>query len=79
MKQGRYYMHEQAMDVCLYVEKSYRIGSGRYSVKAATYNLGYAGNPWQLDASRRYEIDDAANWIDVTTRFNNKRTKAGIP
>jgi hypothetical protein len=79
MAPGRYYMHKKSMDVCYYVERRFRIDLNRYSVKLEPWNLGYSGTPWRIDSARRFEIDNMDEWVNITDKIYNKRTKAGLP
>lgn len=79
MKPSQYYMHKRAMDVCIFVERSYRISDNRFSVRASFWNLGYSGVPWLSDVERRYDIADSNDWVNITDKFLDKRTAAGLP
>lgn len=79
MRPYRYYMHETAMDVCLFIDKVYRVSQSKYSVRASTLNLGYSGRPFLIALPRRYTITNAEQWVDVTDKINVKRVKSGLP
>lgn len=70
---NRVYMHKNAMDVALFVEKVHDT-----SVEGHWVNLGYTGNPWSLTgfSSEKLQFTD---WHDVTLFFKHKRTRPGLP
>lgn len=66
---GRYFMHENAMDVCFYVLEVRPNGQSL----GMWYNLGYTGNPWPIDEAGIFEAWINGNWRDVTEKINQPR------
>ncbi len=79
MRPGRFYMHEQGMDVAIEVLKSYRISANRYSLRVKWVNLGYTGTPWLVFGPERIEVTNPLSWRDVTSLIGNVRTESGVP
>lgn len=83
MTVGRVYMHKHAMDVCIqvdYIHKSLRLpwSPSNTSVRALWHNLGYAGEPWMLHSDELL-IKNEHDWVDITDRVTNVRTRPGLP
>lgn len=80
MRPNRVYMHEDCLDVCISVHKSFYVKYHKaYSINATWINLGYTGSPWIIDGPRRFEITAPNKWRDITSLIHNPRTKPGLP
>ncbi len=79
MRLNRFYMHKNAMDVCIQVRKSYQVTPDRFIVQAAWTNLGYAGRPYSLGITHRIDIANPQDWVDITFDITKVRTKSGLP
>jgi hypothetical protein len=69
------------MDVAFDVFKIREYRSGKLTLKGRWLNLGYTGSPWYCSSEESFEInkDQFENWIDITDRVSNVRTKSGVP
>ena len=69
MLKGRYYMHQQAMDVCALIISNQ--GNGMFEVQ--WWNVGYVGNPWpiRLETDIIYMHPDV--WKDITEYLQTPR------
>ena len=76
-----FYMHKDAMDVCMEVVRIPYRDNKRYRLKIRWWNLGYTGNPWLLDpmlfSLTIFKTD--AHWIYINNLMNKKRLKPGLP
>lgn len=69
-QKGQYYMHENAMDVCVKV-LSAEPGSNKCTVE--WWNLGYTGNPWPLEGEGPPQINITSAWRNITELVNKPR------
>ena len=78
-----FYMHENAMDVCLEVISVSHSDLKRINVKARWWNLGYVGNPYCITPQiETITIDnaDALKWHTLTNRqLHTARLAPGFP
>lgn len=68
---GRYYMHEQAMDVCVLIISD--AGGGTYEVQ--WWNIGYVGTPWPVDSGTDFIYMHPTVWKDITEYLKEPREK----
>lgn len=78
MKQYTYYMHENSMDVCIFVNHVKTLSNGHQIADVSWYNLGYCGFPWLLH-EEVITIKNAQNWVDISDKFMHTRVKSGLP
>ena len=75
-----YIMHENSMDVCIKIDGAYYTSEGDARVIGEWYNLGYTGNPWPCEISKRLikiNKQDINKWKKIDPFV--KRTKSGRP
>lgn len=78
-----FYMHKNAMDVCIEVLKVQYQDDKRIKLKVRWWNLGYVGEPYTLfgDSTDRLTLskDNWLEWVNITDRISNKREQPGLP
>lgn len=77
-----YFMHSNALDVCIYVLKIQFNGPDYVKMKVDYYNLGYSGNPWIIERKNNFivEKEQYSNWIRIPQeKLSIPRTKSGLP
>jgi len=78
-----FYMHKNAMDVCIEVLKVQYQDDKRIKLKVRWWNLGYAGEPYALfgDSTDKLTLskDNWLEWVNITDQINNKREHPGLP
>lgn len=70
------------MDCALEVLKIRHYTPKYCTVKARWINLGYMGQPYVIDprpSTYKIKIEDLKNWINITDKIYDKRTKPGVP
>ena len=75
-------MHKDGMDCALDVIKIKKYSSKYLTVKAVWINLGYMGQPFVIDpkpSTFKIKLEDRKNWINITDKIYDKRTKPGVP
>ncbi len=75
MTPGNYYMHEDCLDVCIYILSDHK---GKLQVRWV--NLGYAGKPFVVHPYIDViDIPDSKKWFEVTNLINKVRKQPGLP
>jgi hypothetical protein len=78
-----FYMHKNAMDVCIEVLKIRYQDDRQIKLKVRWWNLGYAGERYALFGNNAENlILSRANWLEwvnITDQVDNKREKPGLP
>lgn len=69
IQQGKFYMHNKAMDVCVFVQSI----ADNSMANVKWYNIGYTGNPWLImdEVECIYMHPDV--WNDVTELLSTPR------
>lgn len=82
MRSG-FYMHENAMDVCIEILRLQYTDAKRVKLKIRWWNLGYVGNPFCIDArgaTITIKASDIHKWKYLNSQhFLHKRRKPGFP
>lgn len=75
MRLNRYYMHENCLDICVYV-----IRFKDNNPIVLWINLGYVGKPFMTsNMETELTINDINKWHDITEKINVPRTASGLP
>lgn len=69
IKSGEYYMHQNAMDVCVLVLETQANGMALVE----WYNLGYTGNPWQIPTDQQLIYMHPDVWQNITASVREPR------
>jgi len=77
-----FYMHKNAMDVCVEVVKVTYQDSERIKLKVRWWTLGYSGTPFlTYDGQvKNVTIENPNDWVCLTRdQVNQKRLSPGLP
>jgi hypothetical protein len=80
-RKGEYFMHKNALDVCLLINNVVAIGHDSVTLNVVMINLGYTGCPWVIEMSDKYTIaqKEYDNYVRLPQDILYKpRTKPGI-
>lgn len=79
---SQFYMHENAMDVCIEVVATQYKDDQKIKMKVFWWNLGYVGEPYRLFPTAEKLIvrtEDWPKWKNITDRIDIKREAPGLP
>lgn len=78
MNPGHFYMHKNALDVCIQIERSTTTSEGLI-VEGTWWNLGYVGHPWSLGDNVVFICKNPLEWHDITKHMHKHRLQPGLP
>lgn len=82
-----FWMHENAMDVCIEIIKVQYGDQKRTKFKVRWWNLGYTGNPWLIPYPDQFarpsvlelQNKDFSKWHNITHKMHTPRKASGLP
>lgn len=72
-------MHKNGLDCALDIRQLRKNKDGIVTAYCHWINLGYTGNPWIVDGKYHLYVLELNDWVDITSKVNNKRTSPGLP
>lgn len=82
MRQGKFYMHKNSLDVCIRVRKPSHGFPFFKKITVDYYNLGYMGQPFVVETGVKIKTNRIAeqDWVKLTTaQLFTKRLVGGLP